>query len=98
MMKMKMKSTTVDVKIAGAVAGKLVNASVWSSAPSATILRLYPSMKVKPCSFCSCPAISSVPRCPQSTCACLPGAVSKRRTATTRAPLRWGRNQSVRIV
>ena len=37
---MKMKSTTVDVKIAAAVAGKLVNASVWSSAASATILRL----------------------------------------------------------
>jgi hypothetical protein len=34
----------------------------------------------------------------QSTYACLPGAVSKRRTATTRAPLRCGRNQSVRIV
>ena len=60
-------------------------------------LRLYPNVKVNPCSFCSCPAISSVPRCPQSTCACLPGAVSKRRTATTRADLRCGRNQSVRI-
>ncbi len=45
----------------------------------------------------SFPAIASVPRCPQSTCACFPGAVSKGRTATTRAELRCGHNQSVRI-
>ncbi len=34
-----------------------------------------------------------LPRCPQSTCACLPGGVSNRRTATFCGELRCGCNQ-----
>ena len=62
----------------------------WSSAASATILRLYPRVNVKLCSFRSWPPISSVPRCPQSTCACFPVGVSNRRTATVRADYNYG--------
>jgi len=31
-----------------------------------------------------------LPRCPESTCACLPGGVSNLRTATVCAEARWG--------
>lgn len=51
-----------------------------------------------PQSFRSGHSLSSVPKWPQSTCACLPGGVSNHSTATRRAEVRWGRSQSDRIV